>query len=332
MKAATFTCFSFALLAIAITPVFVSAQDADRASKPLAGKKAKVAAELNAVAHAWADAVESGVSRTSNFEHVFASGPGTLMQWSYGTSFEGGPALDEPLVTDRPDFTEASSTVGNGVLQLEMGYTFTKDNEGDLRGHSWGEPLFRYGMFADWFEWRLAVFPVTERVTDSGVRDSTSGLEDVYFGAKIGLTPQEGILPEMAVMPQMTIPTGSNAFTSDEVQPGVNWLYSWGLCDDTSLAGSTQFNRAIDDSGQAYTEWAQSLAVGLSLTEDIGAYTEWYALFPTSAETAKPEHYLNGGFTYLVNNDLQWDFRVGFGLNDAADDFFTGFGLSMRFH
>ncbi|HUE70669.1 MAG TPA: hypothetical protein VMP01_07245, partial [Pirellulaceae bacterium] len=44
--------------------------------------------------------------------------PGTLFQWSYGNSFSGGPNLDEPLVTDRPDFTEASSTVGRGVLQL----------------------------------------------------------------------------------------------------------------------------------------------------------------------------------------------------------------------
>ena len=34
----------------------------------------------------------------------------TLLQWSYGTSFEGGPDLYEPLVTDRPDFTESSVT------------------------------------------------------------------------------------------------------------------------------------------------------------------------------------------------------------------------------
>ena len=48
---------------------------------------------------------------------------GTLLQWSYGTSFSGGPNLDEPLVTDRPDFTAASSTVGRGVAQLEFDYT-----------------------------------------------------------------------------------------------------------------------------------------------------------------------------------------------------------------
>lgn len=44
----------------------------------------------------------------------------TLLQWSYGTSFGGGSHWNEPLVTDRPDFTEASSTVGRGVAQLEF--------------------------------------------------------------------------------------------------------------------------------------------------------------------------------------------------------------------
>jgi hypothetical protein len=29
-------------------------------------------------------------------------------------------SAEEPLVTDRPDFTESSSTVGRGVLQLDV--------------------------------------------------------------------------------------------------------------------------------------------------------------------------------------------------------------------
>jgi hypothetical protein len=47
--------------------------------------------------------------------------------------------------------------------------------------------------------------------------------------------------------------------------------------------------------------------------------------------TAENEHYLNGGLTYLINNDVQFDVRVGWGLNEAAEDFFAGAGLSVRF-
>jgi hypothetical protein len=255
--------------------------------------------------------------------------PGTLFQWSYGTSFSGGPNLDEPLVTDRPDFTESSSTVGRRVLQLEMGYTYAFDDEGTDQTitHSYPEPLFRYGILAEWLELRVGWNYANESV--SGAK--TSGTEDLYLGFKIGLTPQEGILPEMALLPQMTVPTGANVFSADEVLPGLNWLYSWEITDRVSAGGSTQFNRAIDEvSDQAHTEWIQSFVFGYSLADRVGAYTEWYASFPHSADTMKPQHYFNAGLTYLINNDVQWDIFAGVGLNHAADDYFVGTGLSIR--
>ncbi|MCP3695720.1 MAG: transporter, partial [Planctomycetaceae bacterium] len=204
--------------------------------------------------------------------------------------------------------TEASSTVGRGVAQLEIGYTYTNDtNETTTRSHSFPEPLLRYGILADWLELRVAWNYAEEEMGAVKV----SGSEDLYLGFKIGLTPQEGFLPEMAVIPQMTVPTGATGFTADQALPGVNWIYGWEINDRISTAGSTQFNRAIyDGSGDAYTEWAQSWTVAFGLTEKLGAYTEWYALFPHSADTAIPEQYFNGGFTWLFNDDLQWDVRA----------------------
>lgn len=257
--------------------------------------------------------------------------PGTLLQWSRGNSFEGGPDLSEPLVTDRPDFTEASSTVGRRVAQLEFGYTYTFDNNGTDQtiGHSYPETLLRYGILAEWLEFRAAWNYGNEEINGLGV----SGSDDLYLGLKVGLTPQEGLLPEMAIIPQATVPTGHDAFSADEVLPGVNWIYGWEINDFLSTAGSTQFNRALDETtSEAYTEWAQSWTVAYALADRFGGYTEWFALIPTSADTAKPEHYFNGGFTYLINNDVQWDIRAGVGLNDAADDYFVGTGLSVRYY
>ena len=76
---------------------------------------------------------------------------------------------------------------------------------------------------------------------------------------------------------------------------------------------------------------AQSWTVAYSLCDDLGAYTEWFALFPAGADTVKPQHFFNGGFTYLINNNVQFDIRAGVGLNSAADDYFVGTGLSIRF-
>ncbi|WP_161603301.1 transporter [Blastopirellula marina] len=256
---------------------------------------------------------------------------GALMQWSYGTSFTGGPNLDEPLVTDRPDFTEASSTVGRGVAQIEMGYTYIHDNDGTTTtdSHSYPETLLRYGVWADWLEFRIA----WNYGHQSSELDDIVGSEDLYLGFKIGLTPQEGILPETALIPQMVVPTGADEMTADRVLPGLNWLYGWDLCETISTAGSTQFNSAVDEeTNDVYTEWAQSWTIGYSLTDKLGGYTEWYALFPHGAETMLPEHYLNGGFTYLISDNIQWDIRIGGGLNDAADDLFVGSGVSVRFY
>lgn len=261
--------------------------------------------------------------RTSAGEVKVTSGTptkrGTLFQWS--PCISGGPDLNAPLITDRPDFTESTVTVGKNVAQIELGYTYI--DSGDSEVHSLGEPLLRYGILAEWLELRLGIFPLEE--------NGETGFSDLYFGFKIALTPQQGLLPEMALIPQTLAPTGSKAFTDDAWQPGLNWTYGWEINDFLSTAGSTQINRRIEDSGRNFLRLAQSWTVAFSLTEKIGAYTEWFALFPLESSAAENEHYLNGGLTYLVNNNVQFDIRVGWGLNAAADDFFAGAGLSVRF-
>lgn len=254
-----------------------------------------------------------------------ASPRGTLFRWRAGAGNTGGPNLNEPLVTDRPDFTESGTTVGKGVAQLEFGYTFTDTSAGPA--HSLGEPLVRYGVFAEWLEFRVGLAPANQRA--SAGEDRHTGTEDLYLGFKAGLTPQDGLLPETALIPQINAPTGSNAFTSDHFEPGVNLIYSWEINDSLATAGSTQWNRRID-SGKDYLEMAQSWTLAYSLTDKLGAYTEWYGMFPSGATTERPQHYLNGGFTYLISNDVQLDIRAGVGLNSQSDDFFFGTGMSIR--
>ena len=271
---------------------------------------------------------------SSNTEPLYQpiESKGTLFSWG-PCSPAGGPDLDSPLVTDRPDFTEASSTVGKGVAQLEFGYTYTSNSDDgkSTRSHTMGEYLLRYGIVEDWLELRVGLFPVQEKNVSMGTSNTTTGTEDLYLGFKIALTAQDGWKPEMAIIPQMTIPTGSNHFSNDETLLGLNWIYSWEINDFISTGGSTQVNRALDETtASSYYEWAQSWTIAYTLTERLGAYTEWYGLFPNGAQTDQTQHYANGGFTYLINNDVQFDVRAGYGLNHAADDYFVGTGLSIR--
>lgn len=258
-----------------------------------------------------------------------ARGLAALAMWLPATTGIG--YAQNALVADRPDFTEATSTVGRGVFQLELGYTLGNDGEGGFttRVHSYGEPLLRVGV-ADRLELRIGTSAVTEVTSPSARGVSESGLEDLYLGVKLALTEQRGILPATAVLPQMTVPTGSDAFSAGRTLPGVNFLYSWDLTDRASLAGSTQVNSAAGEGDKDYSEWAQSLSYGLALGERGGLYGEWYAVLPAGLDGGQAEHYLNSGLTWLATVDLQWDVRVGFGLSDAAEDVYVGAGVVLR--
>ena len=273
-----------------------------------------------------------------------APSKGTLFQWNPENGNLGGPQFGEPLVTDRPDFTESSVAVGRGVVQVEFGYTFTsRTSDGvTVRTQTAGEQLMRAGFYADWLEFRLGMVPggidgfdfaiplAFEQIKSGGASTSTAGVTDLYAGFKLALFPQDGSLPELALIPQVNIPTGSASFSSDRYEPGVNLVYSWALDESLSMAGSTQVNRAIDDGRDGYAEYAQSLAFGRSLGERVTAYAEWYAFFPRGTDLANSEQYLNGGLAWAITDDFQFDIRVGFGLNDDSDDFFIGSGFSVR--
>lgn len=257
----------------------------------------------------------------------------TLFRWAgQAPNYEtGGP---EKIVTDRPHFSEASSLVGLGRVQLETGYTIFRDEDAGTVVHtqSFPEPLLRVGMLAEWFEFRLAYNYLDERTSGPLGTQSLSGSDDIYLGAKLALTEQHGALPEMAIFPQMRVPTGCSAFTSGEVLPGFNFAYSWMLNDWIELECNSQMNRRLDDGGHYYTEAIQTANIEYELSEKLNAFTEWFVFVPSGAVSAQTQHYFHGGFWYLVTPNIQFDIHAGVGLSHASDDLaFTGVGFSCRY-
>lgn len=141
--------------------------------------------------------------------HTRSGGAKTLFTWNGQQAVDDGP--DDPrLVTDRPHFSEASSLVGLGVVQIETGYSIFSNRANGTRTttHSFPEPLLRMGVFAEWFEFRLASNYLVEHTSANTGSRTVSGTDDMYLGAKVALAKQAGVLPELAVFPQMRLPTG----------------------------------------------------------------------------------------------------------------------------
>lgn len=238
----------------------------------------------------------------------------------------GEAELTQDMETDRPDFTEGTQTVQPGHLQLELGYTYLRDEEGnnDLEEHSFPEPLLRVGLIED-LELRIAwAGYVSSKLND----ETANGWTDFSVGFKHRMYQQNNLLPNLSFIAELSLPSGSREFSSDEVEAAGKLLWAYDF-DKHSVAGNLNFANPIGIEGR-YLEISNSTAVAFNITKRIGTYLEYFGFYPAESVPEDDTHFLNGGFTYAINSDLQIDVRSGFGINSAAEDFFAGLGVSYR--
>jgi hypothetical protein len=68
----------------------------------------------------------------------------------------------------------------------------------------------------------------------------------------------------------------------------------------------------------------------MGLTERLGAFVEFFGDIPTFSNSPGPANSFDGGFTYLLSNNVQLDASAGVGLSQAAEDWFASIGVSFR--
>jgi len=232
----------------------------------------------------------------------------------------------EPLVTDRPDATESSAVVAPGFLQYEVGVTAFEDAEGESR-EEYGSSLLRVGLFEDW-ELRLGWGGYTEAGDVSGATDGSLGFK-YHIAAENAATWR----PEMALLAQTTVPFGKDALSSDELDPGFLLAFSHTLSERWSLGYNLGAELATSETaGGDETTLASglySVALGYGATDRLGFFVEVFGDAGLSADSSSTS--IDGGVTWLFDDDHQFDFFAGAGLDDDADDWFLGLGYSVRF-
>lgn len=247
------------------------------------------------------------------------------------SSRSGAPAAEaqavrEPLVTDRPDFTESTAAMGRGEVQLESGYTL--DQVGEERSQSFGELLLRVGV-GHRLELRLG-FNSYAVSTAPDVAE-VSGLEDTSLGFKLNLSEgsaEPGLgLPSAAIIVATSLPTGADPYRGSRLQPEVKFGVGWDLTERVAFSSNWNYAYLADLAGD-YGEFSVSGSFGFGLTDRMGAYTEYYSFHPAGVREAA--HYANGGLTFQLTPDFQLDARLGRGFNGADRDRFFGIGLARR--
>ena len=245
---------------------------------------------------------------------------------------------EERMETERHDFTQSTTTVGRGVVQLEAGYLYLYADEGGEIKHSHATPesLLRIGLSDD-IEFRLRWNYAWQFFEEEPNKDSAL---DMIWSVKLQMTEQCGWLPESALDIRSSVPTGGSDFTLGRVEVGFDYIYAWKLTEQWTLYGSTgylpsglgDFSLLPDEpESERFTVISQSVAVGADITENNTVYFEWYGLFSDGLDDNFSLSFFNVGIDHYFTDDFLIDFRVGVGLTEDSEDFFAGVGGGARF-
>ncbi len=231
------------------------------------------------------------------------------------------------LITDRPDATESPSLVRKNFLQIETGGLYSSFDDGaqDAENIVYNTTLLRYGLLGN-FELRIGLDfgesrnrfrPVNREISDTG-------FSPLLLGGKIGIAKGDGWNPKIALMGHITLPfTANDAFKPENTGMDFRFAFDHTINDRSGVAWNV--GAAIGDDS-AELAYLYTLSYGIDLTSSLGFYAEVYGFLP---EDSSADHLWDAGFTYLANDDLQFDVTVGSGITDTQDILLSA-GLSYR--
>lgn len=223
---------------------------------------------------------------------------------------------DEPMVSNRPGFSNVWEVVEKGRVELNSGLQLTRVDEEEAL--SFGQVLVRAGLFEN-VELRVGL---NSWVDVDGPGGDVSGVEDSFVGLKFGLSENSAILV------QSTLPTGSSDLTADGAQPSASLIMAWDLPSGIHLDSNFGISSLVDGDDRD-EELSTSHALGFGLAGDWALYLEYAGFFPLSSERSD-SHFLFAAVTYLPKSNLQFDLGAGQGLNSADPEYFVTGGVAYR--
>jgi hypothetical protein len=256
------------------------------------------------------------------------------------------------LNTDRPDQTETAEAVPKGWLQIEVGAVFERAGDppegatfppyGARNVRTWTAPavLLRYGLFDD-FELRLASAWVTESHVGSVGMDSSGiperrfterGSEPLAIGCKYQFT-RDAPLGVAAILMLAVPSTVAGDFPANNAAGELRISLAKDLFPWLSIGMNLAAEHVLKESrvGLHYT-----LVAAFGLSERLGSFIELFGSRDTGEEQFRQR--ADGGCTFLITPDLQYDISAGVELNPRDDagnstgtGYFIGTGLSWRF-
>ena len=107
------------------------------------------------------------------------------------------------------------------------------------------------------------------------------------------------------------------------ITPAFRFTFQNDINDKTSLG----YNLGMFWNENLQETYLYTLALGKTITPQLNYFVEMYGFISPDLPA---DHRINGGFTYLVNNDFMLDTSAGIGLSEKSAKYFISLGISYR--
>lgn len=228
---------------------------------------------------------------------------------------------DAPIATDRPDQTETAILVPGGMLQFESGFNY-EETGGNQPGLVHPTLLWRLGLNG-----KTELRMITDLTTRGDGDQRNTGMDPIAIGLKTALWEERGWIPKASLIAHLSIPTlASPERKTDFYFPDFRFTFLNVLSDKLSLGYNVG---AQWDGFSGEPVFLYTFAPALSLGGAWGCYAELYGFAP---QYGKANHNFDAGFTYLVNNNAQFDISGGWSLTGKEGvPYYVSLGFSWRF-
>jgi len=228
------------------------------------------------------------------------------------------------FATDRPDKTEAPTTVDAGHFQFEMDLaSFTHDPGTNV----WNVAPFnlRAGLLHQ-VELSLIFGSYVHEQSTS----TLSGVGDFIARLKINLCGNDRGPTAFAFLPFVKFPTNTGGLGNDAVEGGALFPFSVNLPGQFELGMEAGVSFLRNEIGRSYhEEFVNSVPFVREIVARLRAYCEFFSSLSTERNSDWMDT-VDLGLTFAITEDLQLDCGCNLGVTRGADNI-NAFGLGFRF-
>ena len=224
----------------------------------------------------------------------------------------------DDIVPDRPGIGNGTYVLQPQVTYLESGLEYYNLQAGDQ--YSFGQVLLRGGLTKG-VELRLVlnsfVIQNIASVTDSGIPDPGVGVKFNIYNE-----PESSL--RLSGLGNLSIPIGSQVYTSDEWVPTTTLLADYSFTDYASVTANAGYTFGV---GPLQDAWQFSVTPSYTFLRypETSIFAGYAGVFSDIGE----QQFVEAGITHHLESYLQLDVNTGYDV--ANEEFFVGGGIALRF-